>query len=186
MRRVILVAVVIAISLLVVPSASSASHVKTIRNHITQLHAQVWKWQDDRAPRSWLYPGDRTWASKKYLKSTSVPYLRYVEKRWKKLATAEWKIRKKYASPFAAIHYAFGRYGGDAWKVALCEGGSPVPSVYAQNGQYLGMFQMGTGERSRYGHSYTPLGQAVAAYRYFAATGYDWSPWECRPYGHGW
>jgi SLT domain-containing protein len=109
--------------------------------------------------------------------------IRYLAKLWRSRALAEREIAEKYEQPFAAIHYVFERYGSAAWRVALCEGGSPVPSVNARNGQFLGMFQMGAGERSRYGHSHTALGQSVAAYRYFIATGRDWSPWQCRPNG---
>ena len=157
-----------------------------LRRSITHYRTKTWNWQDARSPVSWEFPSIRIRGSKRYLSSKSIPYLQYVEKRWKALAAEEWKIAKKYKEPYAAIHYVFGSYGDQAWRVALCEGGRPVPSVNAQNGQYLGMFQMGSGERSRYGHSHTPLGQSVAAYRYFVATGRDWSPWECRPYGHGW
>jgi hypothetical protein len=158
------------------------SEQQRIKNDILQTRNKVWAWQDARSPVSWEYPSIRTRGSKKYLKSDSIPYLRYVKKHWKSLAAEEWKIAKKYKDPYTAIHYVFGRYGDDAWEVAKCEGGSPVPFVYAQNGQYLGEFQMGSGERSRYGHSHTALGQAVAAYRYFVASGRDWSPWECKPW----
>lgn len=180
MRKVILVAVVIAISLLVVPSVSSASTVKTIRNHITQLHSQVWNYQDDRAPRTWKYPGDRTRASKKYLRSTSVPYLLYVEKRWKKLALKEWKIRKINLNPYTAIHTAFGSEYANAVRISYCETGQRIGWLTAGVGKhdYWGTFQMGSGERSRYGYSQTALGQAVAAYRMWRVRG--WRPaWEC-------
>jgi hypothetical protein len=40
---------------------------------------------------------------------------------------------------------------------------------------------MGDYARGRYGHSETALGQAQAAYRYFVASGRDWSPWTCQP-----
>ena len=52
---------------------------------------------------------------------------------------------------------------------------------YPSNGQYLGLFQMGDFAWSRYGHGATAWVQARAAYRYFADSGYDWSPWECKP-----
>lgn len=51
----------------------------------------------------------------------------------------------------------------------------------ATNGQYLGLFQMGSYARSRYGHGPSPWTQARAAYRYYVDSGRDWSPWECRP-----
>ena len=79
-----------------------------------------------------------------------------------------------------AIHAVFGQYGDQAWRVSGCETGGTY-SVYARNGQYLGMFQMGSNERATYGHSWDAWGQARAAYRYFVASGKDWSPWTCKP-----
>ena len=52
----------------------------------------------------------------------------------------------------------------------------------AQNGQYLGLFQMGSSERRLFGHGETALEQAQAAYRYFVRSGRDWSPWSCKPW----
>lgn len=83
-----------------------------------------------------------------------------------------------WTSPRAAITHVFGRYAGQALAVAWCESRL---SVYARNGQYLGLFQMGSYARGRYGHSWTALGQSRAAYRYFRDAGSDWSPWECKP-----
>ena len=85
------------------------------------------------------------------------------------------------ANPVNAILHVFGRYGAQAVAVSRCETGGTF-SVYAQNGQYLGVFQMGFYARSRYGHSWTAIGQARAAYRYFVDSGRDWSPWECKPW----
>ena len=50
----------------------------------------------------------------------------------------------------------------------------------AQNGQYLGLFQMGSYERELFGHGDTAHAQAIAAHRYFVRSGQDWSPWSCR------
>ncbi len=77
------------------------------------------------------------------------------------------------------IRAVFGPYGSQAVAVARCESGL---SVWASNGQYLGLFQMGSYARSRYGHTFDPWGQARAAYRYFRDSGYRWGPWTCRPY----
>lgn len=110
-----------------------------------------------------------------------MPYLQWCRQLWKHRAGREFRIAAKYKSPFAAIRHVFGPYAEQAIRVSLCEGGRPVPSVNAHNGQYLGIFQMGSSERATYGHSYTALGQAVAAYRYFVASGRDWSPWACKP-----
>lgn len=66
-----------------------------------------------------------------------------------------------------------------AWIVSGCESGH---SVWARNGQFLGLFQMGSWERSTFGHGWNPWAQAFAAARYFVASGRDWSPWQCRPW----
>lgn len=76
--------------------------------------------------------------------------------------------------------------GNEAIEVAKCEAsrywyeGHPQE---ARNGQYRGMFQMGTRERSLYGHGPDPWKQARAAHKYFVLSGSDWSPWDpiCRP-----
>ena len=82
-------------------------------------------------------------------------------------------------SPEKAICHVFGEYCGQALQVARCESGLR-PS--AQNGQYLGMFQMGSNERALFGHGATALEQAKAAHRYFVRSGRDWSPWSCKPW----
>jgi hypothetical protein len=67
-------------------------------------------------------------------------------------------------------------YAAQAWAVAACESGH---SVYAVNGQYLGLFQFGAWARSRYGFGWNPWAQSFAAARYWRAAG--WAPWACRP-----
>jgi hypothetical protein len=81
-------------------------------------------------------------------------------------------------SPVRAICHVFRGYCGEALRVARCESGYQTT---AQNGQYLGIFQMGTTARQLFGHGTTPLAQARAAYRYFVRSGRDWSPWSCKP-----
>ena len=71
----------------------------------------------------------------------------------------------------------FGRYCDEALHVSWCESRW---STEAKNGQYLGTFQMGLSERRRYGHGPDAFSQARAAWRYFVASGKDWSPWTCR------
>ena len=78
----------------------------------------------------------------------------------------------------AAIRYVFGPYAGQALRVAWCESRM---SIWAHNGQYLGLFQMGSMARARYGHAWNAWAQAISAYRYFVDSGRDWSPWTCRP-----
>ena len=61
-------------------------------------------------------------------------------------------------------------------------------SIYAANGQYLGIFQMGSTERATYGmrdshHRLlysTAWQQIVAAHNYFLVSG--WSPWSQTAY----
>lgn len=77
-----------------------------------------------------------------------------------------------------AICQTFGRYCSQALRVAWCESRY---RTWASNGQYLGLFQMGSYARSRYGHGPGSWAQARAAYRYFSDSGRDWSPWQCRP-----
>jgi hypothetical protein len=83
-------------------------------------------------------------------------------------------------SPEKAICHVFGSsHCQDALRVAHCESGYLTT---AQNGQYLGLFQMGSNERRLFGHGETALQQAQAAYRYFVRSGRDWSPWSCKPW----
>jgi len=79
--------------------------------------------------------------------------------------------------PKAAICSVFGSYCQEALAIAWCESRH---STTAQNGQYLGLFQMGSYERRLFGHGATARAQAVAAHRYFVRSGRDWSPWACR------
>jgi hypothetical protein len=81
-------------------------------------------------------------------------------------------------SPVKAICYVFRSRCGEALRVAQCESGYRTT---AQNGEYLGMFQMGTSERRLFGHGPSALAQARAAHRYFVRSGSDWSPWSCKP-----
>lgn len=85
-----------------------------------------------------------------------------------------------YAQSVKAIRAVFGSYSDQAIRVVRCETGGTF-STTAQNGQYRGLFQMGSWERRTYGHSSTAIGQAKAAWRYFVASGKDWSPWQCKP-----
>jgi hypothetical protein len=82
-------------------------------------------------------------------------------------------------SPRKAICHVFGSYCEQALQVARCESGVRTT---AQNGQYLGIFQMGASERELFGHGPSALEQARAAHRYFVRSGRDWSPWSCKPW----
>ena len=85
--------------------------------------------------------------------------------------------RLAHASPKVAICEVFGRYCDQALAVAWCESGHQTT---ARNGQYLGLFQMGTYARQISGHGDSAYEQARAAYRFFVVSGRDWSPWSCR------
>lgn len=80
----------------------------------------------------------------------------------------------------AVCHY-FGSYCSQAMEVVKCETGGTY-SPWAANGQYLGIFQMGSHERATYGHGNNVWAQARAAWNYFSVTGKDWSPWQCKPW----
>ena len=75
------------------------------------------------------------------------------------------------------IRHVFGRYGDQAVRVAWCESRL---EVWATNGQYHGLFQMGSSERRIYGDGWNAWAQSRAAYRYFSH-GHDWHQWSCRP-----
>jgi hypothetical protein len=84
------------------------------------------------------------------------------------------------APPKVAICHVFGRrYCRQALAVSWCESRHRTT---AENGQYLGLFQMGSYERRLFGHGSKALDQAVAAHRYFVRSGRDWSPWSCKPW----
>lgn len=82
----------------------------------------------------------------------------------------------KARSVRSIICSVFGAHCSEALRVAWCESRF---NVYARNGMYWGLFQMGSFARARYGHSWNAWGQSRAAYRYFLDAG--WSPWECSP-----
>jgi hypothetical protein len=81
-------------------------------------------------------------------------------------------------------HY-FCRLGKQAWAVAGCETGQTY-NRFASNGQYKGIFQMGTNERAQFGFAWNVWEQAKSAKRYFnyslRINGYGWRPWSCLPY----
>lgn len=120
------------------------------------------------------------------------PVVRGRSCRWARLSVETWIARARSArlslerhrrrlreDATYAICHVFGPYCEQALGVARCESGSSM-TPRAQNGQYLGTFQMGAYERATYGHGANVYEQARAAYRYFVASGRDWSPWSCR------
>lgn len=82
-----------------------------------------------------------------------------------------------YQRRVAVVKKVWGeRYYREALRVAVCESGL---NPRARNGQFLGAWQMGRRERSRFGHGPGVSHQARAAYRYWRLAG--WKPWECQP-----
>jgi hypothetical protein len=73
----------------------------------------------------------------------------------------------------------FGKYCGQALRVAYCESRF---NIWARNGQYFGLFQMGSHERATYGDGYNAWAQSRAAFRYFLDSGRGWGPWSCKPW----
>jgi hypothetical protein len=93
-------------------------------------------------------------------------------------ATSASRIEQQQATARGVICKVFGQSCNEALRVSWCES---KWYVWAQNGQYLGLFQMGSSERRRYGHGSGAWAQSRAAYRYFVDSGRDWSPWSCKP-----
>lgn len=88
------------------------------------------------------------------------------------------RISEQQARAKPIICKTFGSYCSEALAVSWCES---KWYVWAGNGQYKGLFQMGSSERARYGHGPGAWAQSRAAYRYFVDSGRDWSPWSCKP-----
>jgi hypothetical protein len=107
-----------------------------------------------------------------------ITYYRRVVRLWTSRHEAQ---RLRAAPPRTAICGVFGRYCREAVAVAWCESRL---STNAENGQYLGLFQMGSNERRLFGHGSSAYEQSQAAHRYFVYSGRDWSPWGCRWAAH--
>lgn len=155
---------------------------KEIRQGIRYYREATWKWQDKLGISRTKFSRDRI---------HSCAYAWWAGDLWRERA-AKWRgkyeahvkfVKSLNWNPVAAIRYVFGPHADAAVAVADCETGGTF-DVNADNGQYLGLFQMGSWERATYGHGSTALEQARAAYRYFIAAGSDWSPWQCQPSGH--
>ena len=107
-------------------------------------------------------------------------YKRYLVHVWKSEAVRYTQLMHSFVvDSKAAICYVFGSYCSQAIAVTWCESRH---STRAENGQYLGLFQMGSSERGIFGHGSTAIQQSFAAHRYFVASGRDWSPWSCKPW----
>jgi hypothetical protein len=82
--------------------------------------------------------------------------------------------RSLYQQAQRAVCFYFKKNCATAMKIVKCEtGGSYTP--WSANGQYLGIFQMGSYERRTFGHGGNVWAQAKAAYAYFKVAGFG--PW---------
>jgi len=140
------------------------------RKAITYYRGKTWEAQDElhqsRFPT--LYP-ERT--------PGRCAYIQYAASRWHGNSRhANGRLFYLQTTPKAAICYVFGSYCSQALAVSWCESRYHIT---ANNGQYLGLFQMGEYARSRYGHGNDALTQSFAAHEYFLDAG--WGPWSCKP-----
>ena len=134
-----------------------------------------------------FYETHRSLLASREHRSTATSKLAYAKKRVTELTKTVGALRAKIDQreerrlaklpPRQAICDVFGPYCEQAVAVAWCE--SRLRTT-AQNGQYLGLFQMGSYERDLFGHGTTARDQALAAHKYFVVSGRDWSPWSCR------
>lgn len=72
------------------------------------------------------------------------------------------------------IREVFKEDGDKAVEVAKCES---ELETSAENGLFLGLFQLGHNERAEYGHGEDALAQVQAAHELFLVRG--WQPWVC-------
>ena len=146
-----------------------------LRHRIAERRRATWRHQDSVGV-------DRTPSAGRELEVDGCAYLRWLKARWAHRADRAWRLVVRLRDPEAAIRWVFGAEADKAISVAACESGDTDGDlsphvVNAENGQYLGMFQMGSSERALYGHGSTPLEQARAAKRYHDRSG--WRPWSC-------
>lgn len=144
-----------------------------LKSTIADRRLATWRWQDELA-----VPHTRTAFRERA--ALGCAYLRWIRSRWTLRADEAFRSWVELRDPQVAICHVFGTYCSEAISVASCESGRTFDTK-AENGQYLGIFQMGSHERATYGHGRSALAQSRAAYAYFAASGRDWSPWSCKP-----
>ena len=151
---------------------------RRLERNLAALHRYTGTIRFFHSHRSLLSSSDRS--------EVAVSALAYAEHRARELsetvvtlreAIRQRDARQRSAVAARAICGVFGSYCDEAVAVARCES---QLSPTAQNGQYLGLFQMGASERRLFGHGPTACAQAIAARRYFVSSGRDWSPWSCR------
>lgn len=157
-----------------------AHHVQKLRKHTTVIRFfenHRWLLRDPRFKREATFRLDIARRGFEWQKMRAAR-LR-AELRQQHQAAERRRFRSSVDSPKEAICHVFRSHCGQALQVVRCESNYRTT---AQNGQYLGLFQMGSYARSLFGHGATPLAQAKAAYRYFVLSGRDWSPWSCKPW----
>ena len=178
-----------ALLLLIVPATAQSQSEASLSAQLTRHLATMKKDQQVLTflkNHKWLLSDPRFRASAQRQLRVHTSSLARVRKR---AATAKIVLAQKakerrlaavaVAKPESVICRVFGSYCREALAVSRCESGL---STTAQNGQYLGLFQMGTTARRLYGHGPTALEQAKAALRYFVDSGHGWGPWSCKPY----
>jgi Lysozyme like domain len=166
-----------------------ASGAKTIRQTLTldrQLERKLVALRKYRA-KIRFYRTHRSLLSSTARRDEARSKLAYAERRARQLSGTVKALRTKVEArdarrlavlpPRKAICAVFANDCRAAIAVASCESHLQTE---ARNGQYLGLFQMGSYERRLFGHGSTAHEQAVAAHRYFVSSGRDWSPWSCR------
>jgi hypothetical protein len=169
-------------ALLALPAAAQTTY--DTRTVNAELEQQVRKLGKDRqvlaffAKHRWLLTDPRFAAEAKRQVRIHRASLARAGRRVARLRVARKLASVRAATPSSVICKVFGGYCQQALAVARCESGLQTT---ATNGQYLGLFQMGSSERQLYGHGPTVRAQVIAAHRYFVASGRDWSPWSCKP-----
>jgi|SRR5215471_19360123 len=91
------------------------------------------------------------------------------------------RIQQAITWGFCGHHFRKCEDGETAKRIAWCESRY---DLHAQNGQYLGLFQMGDHERSTYGHGWSAWLQAKAANAYQNVSG--WTPWNASRFCWAW
>lgn len=132
---------------------------------------------DGAGPERWAARYRREHKAKKILARK----LRAQQRQLRTLQASRRTLQSATLGPAEAIRTVFGGYAGQALRVSQCESGL---SVWATNGQYVNLFQMGENERRTYGWHVagsSAIVAARAAYRYFVASGYSWRAWSCQP-----
>lgn len=154
---------------------ATATAVVHARNAVAWQRSSTYHWQDVSGVR-------RTPTKYAERHTKSVAYIHWMVQLWKgrhlhaKQHMMGILAKSDPASAQRIIKYVFKGNGSFALTISYRESRY---TVGAANGQYLGLFQMGTGERATYatiGYS-TAYEQTVAAHNLFLARG--WEPWTC-------